>query len=105
MRAAKNSAIDYIRKSKDIPHEEEILESLTEATPGDEGTFEDELRDDQLKLRDFPTLDHVVHFVLERAPQTAPSPPSTTADTTATWNGFAIRNAGSGRCPVRKRSG
>ena len=29
----------------------------------------------------------------------------TTADTTATWNGFAIRKAGSGRCPVRKRSG
>src|SRR5580692_1776597 len=29
----------------------------------------------------------------------------TTAETTASWNGFAIRNAGSGRCPVRKRSG
>ena len=29
----------------------------------------------------------------------------TTAETTATWKGFAIRKAGSGRCPVRKRSG
>jgi len=29
----------------------------------------------------------------------------TTADTTATWKGFAIRKAGSGRCPVRNRSG
>src|SRR5579862_312237 len=29
----------------------------------------------------------------------------TTAETTASWNGFAIRKAGSGRCPVRKRSG
>jgi hypothetical protein len=28
-----------------------------------------------------------------------------TAETTASWNGLAIRNAGSGRCPVRKRSG
>jgi acyl transferase domain-containing protein/acyl carrier protein len=26
-------------------------------------------RDDQLKLRDFPTLDHVIGFVLERAPK------------------------------------
>ena len=26
-------------------------------------------RDDQLKLRDFPTLDHVIHFVLERSPK------------------------------------
>ncbi len=31
-------------------------------------------RDDQLKLRDFPTLDHVIHFVLERAPHTAAGP-------------------------------
>jgi hypothetical protein len=29
----------------------------------------------------------------------------TTADTVAGWNGFAIRKAGSGRWPVRKRSG
>jgi hypothetical protein len=29
----------------------------------------------------------------------------TTAETMASWNGLAIRNAGSGRCPVRKRSG
>ena len=29
----------------------------------------------------------------------------TTADTTATWKGFAIKKAGSGRCPVRNRSG
>ena len=29
----------------------------------------------------------------------------TTADTVAGWNGLAIRKAGSGRCPVRKRSG
>ena len=28
-----------------------------------------------------------------------------TAETTASWNGLAIRKAGSGRCPVRKRSG
>src|SRR5262245_53233484 len=28
-----------------------------------------------------------------------------TADTIAGWNGFEIRNAGSGRSPVRKRSG
>ena len=28
-----------------------------------------------------------------------------TADTIAGWNGFDIRNAGSGRSPVRKRSG
>ena len=28
-----------------------------------------------------------------------------TADTVAGWKGFAIRNAGSGRSPVRKRSG
>ena len=28
-----------------------------------------------------------------------------TAETTASWNGLAIKNAGSGRCPVRKRSG
>ena len=28
-----------------------------------------------------------------------------TAETTAGWNGLAIRNAGSGRWPVRKRSG
>jgi hypothetical protein len=28
-----------------------------------------------------------------------------TAETTASWNGLAIRNAGSGRWPVRKRSG
>src|ERR1700676_4224057 len=28
-----------------------------------------------------------------------------TADTMAGWNGFEIRNAGSGRSPVRKRSG
>jgi hypothetical protein len=28
-----------------------------------------------------------------------------TADTFAGWNGLAIRNAGSGRSPVRKRSG
>jgi hypothetical protein len=29
----------------------------------------------------------------------------TTAETMASWKGLAIRNAGSGRCPVRKRSG
>ena len=29
----------------------------------------------------------------------------TTAETVAGWNGFAIRKAGSGRWPVRKRSG
>ena len=29
----------------------------------------------------------------------------TTADTTASWKGLAMRNAGSGRRPVRKRSG
>jgi hypothetical protein len=29
----------------------------------------------------------------------------TTAETVAGWNGLAIRKAGSGRCPVRKRSG
>ncbi len=29
----------------------------------------------------------------------------TTADTMAGWNGFEIRNAGSGRSPVRNRSG
>ena len=28
-----------------------------------------------------------------------------TAETIAGWNGFEIRNAGSGRSPVRKRSG
>jgi hypothetical protein len=28
-----------------------------------------------------------------------------TADTMAVWNGLEIRNAGSGRSPVRKRSG
>jgi len=28
-----------------------------------------------------------------------------TADTIAGWNGFEIRNAGSWRSPVRKRSG
>ncbi len=28
-----------------------------------------------------------------------------TADTIAGWNGFEIKNAGSGRSPVRKRSG
>lgn len=28
-----------------------------------------------------------------------------TAETIAGWNGFDIRNAGSGRSPVRKRSG
>jgi len=33
-------------------------------------------RDDSLKLRDYPTLDHVVGFVNERTPQTAmPEPP------------------------------
>ena len=26
-------------------------------------------RDDQVKLRDFPTLDHVIRFVLDRAPK------------------------------------
>ena len=35
--------------------------------------------DDQLKLRDFPTLDHVIHFVLDRSPKAAPSPPPPTA--------------------------
>jgi hypothetical protein len=29
----------------------------------------------------------------------------TTAETMASWKGLAIKNAGSGRCPVRKRSG
>src|SRR5262245_30778519 len=29
----------------------------------------------------------------------------TTAETVAGWNGLAIRKAGSGRCPVRNRSG
>jgi hypothetical protein len=28
-----------------------------------------------------------------------------TAETIAGWNGFEIKNAGSGRSPVRKRSG
>ena len=31
-------------------------------------------RDDQLKLRDFPTLDHVIGFVLERAHHAAAGP-------------------------------
>src|SRR4029079_17941009 len=31
-------------------------------------------RDDSLKLRDYPTLTHVVGFVHDRAPQTAPAP-------------------------------
>ncbi len=32
-------------------------------------------RDDALKLRDYPTLNHVVAFVNERSPQAAPAPP------------------------------
>src|SRR5262249_48338780 len=35
-------------------------------------------RDDNLKLRDFPTLDHVIRFVLDRA-ETAPTPPRSNA--------------------------
>ena len=31
-------------------------------------------RDDQLKLRDYPTLNHVVGFVRDRLPQTAAAP-------------------------------
>ena len=41
-------------------------------------------RDDQLKLRDFPTLDHVIRFVLERAPKVQAGPmPAPATSTTA----------------------
>src|SRR5207249_1116019 len=41
-------------------------------------------RDDQLKLRDFPTLDHVIHFVLDRAPKGPAGPtPALASPTTA----------------------
>ena len=42
-------------------------------------------RDDQLKLRDFPTLDHVIRFVLERAHHGAAGPaPAASPETAAT---------------------
>jgi RNA polymerase sigma-70 factor (ECF subfamily) len=53
MRAAKNSAIDHIRKSRDLPHETDVLDSLAEdfsESKEYEAKFRDELRDDQLKL-------------------------------------------------------
>jgi hypothetical protein len=36
-------------------------------------------RDDSLKLRDYPTLNHVVGFVRERTPQAAAQPAPATA--------------------------
>ena len=46
-------------------------------------------RDDQLKLRDFPTLDHVIHFVLDRSPKAAPSPAPPTTPESATQRAAA----------------
>jgi acyl carrier protein len=34
------------------------------------------VRDDKIKLRDFPTLAHVIGFVLERCPELAPTAPA-----------------------------
>ncbi len=52
-------------------------------------------RDDALKLRDYPTLNHVVAFVNERSPQAAPAPPP---DAPARRGRARARGAGAGAC-------
>ncbi len=50
LRAAKNSAMDHIRKSRDLPQEGDILETLLDSSPAPEAVLHEEIEDDQLKL-------------------------------------------------------
>ena len=59
-------------------------------------------RDDQLKLRDYPTLNHVIGFVRQRAPQTAtaPTPVATPTEEVPAAEGLADSAAFPRRVPV-----
>jgi len=58
-------------------------------------------RDDKLKLRDYPTLGHVIGFVHERAPQTVQAPGAVPDGTVPAADPGLAATAGDGRFPRR----